>query len=382
MGMDVTQPLKSYVLVLLEKIRENAPVSKRKLQEITGFSWGLISRLTNELAEKGYIVSNGKVVTGVGRKPEEFDINQERNYFVGVDFSYASAMIVVTDMKGRIIETFQLTWKERKKDAVLQQLFEKLDAIMEQYADRNVMGIGFAVQGVVNVAKGISVYIGGIQDWNDVPLKTLVEDRYDVDVIVAHDPDCLMQCERTFGVLKEGEETDVVMLHFNQGVSIGMSAMLDGKIYMGHHAKASEVGHTILGKKADGRYDFMDNHVNKKSIEEDYQRLAQNGERLSYQEILERAKEGDDICTQVFQQIFEYIAQSMAVVNSILNPEVIVINTVRCDEQEKLLHTVEEHLRTVSYDKTVKLKLSKLGGEAKALGASLIAIDSVMSEIL
>lgn len=382
MGMDATQPLKSYELVLLEKIRENAPVSKRKLQDITGFSWGLISRLTNEMLEKGYIVSTGKATTRVGRKPEEFDVNQERNYFVGVDFSYTGATIAITDMKGRMIENFHITWKERKKDVVLNQFFDMLDAIMEQYAERNIMGIGFAVQGVVNVAKGVSVYIGGIEDWNDVPFKTLVEDRYDVDAIVAHDPDCLMQCERTFGVLKEGEATDVVMLHFAQGVSIGMSAMLDGKIYQGHHAKASEVGHTILGKMADGRYDFMDNHVNQKSIEEDYQRIAPNGERLSYQEIVERAKNGDDLCKQVFQQIFDYIAQSMAVVNSILNPEVIVINTVRCDYQEDLLRTVEEHLRMVSYDKTVKLKLSKLGGEAKAVGASLIAIDCVMSEIL
>ena len=95
-----------------------------------------------------------------------------------------------------------------------------------------------------------------------------------------------------------------------------------------------------------------------------------------------QAKEGDDLCKQVFQQICDYIAQSVAVVNSLLNPEVIVVNTVGCDYQELLMNTVEEHLRTVSYDKTVKLQLSKLGSEAKAVGAALIAIDSVMSEIL
>ena len=35
MEMDATQPLKSYALVLLEKIRENEPISKRELQNIT-----------------------------------------------------------------------------------------------------------------------------------------------------------------------------------------------------------------------------------------------------------------------------------------------------------------------------------------------------------
>lgn len=382
MEMDATQPLKSYALVLLEKIRENAPISKRELQNITGFSWGLISRLTNELVDASYIVSKGKVDTGVGRKPDEFDVNSEKNYFIGVDFSHRGTIIAVTDMKGCIIESCELTWLERKKDIVLTQFFETLDCLMEKYADKNIMGIGFAVQGVVNVEKGISVYIGGIEGWNDIPFKTLVEDRYDVDAVVAHDPDCLMQCEQAFGVLKDGSATDVVLLHFVQGVSIGMSVMLNGKIYLGHHAKAGEVGHMILGKMTDGRYDFMDNHVNKVCIERDYQRLAPSAKCLTYQEIVAQAKEGDDLCKQVFQQICDYIAQSVAVVNSLLNPEVIVVNTVGCDYQELLMNTVEEHLRTVSYDKTVKLQLSKLGGEAKAVGAALIAIDSVMSEIL
>ena len=285
-------------------------------------------------------------------------------------------------MRGCIIEIVELTWSERKKDVVLKQFFETLDCLMEKYADKNIMGIGFAVQGVVNVEKGISVYIGGIEGWNDIPFKTLVEDRYDVDAVVAHDPDCLMQCEQAFGVLKDGSATDVILLHFVQGVSIGMSVMLKGEIYLGHHAKAGEVGHMILGKMENGRYDFMDNHVNKVCIERDCQSLSPKAKPLTYREIVEKAKEGDDKCKQVFMQISHYIAQSVAVVNSLLNPEVIVINTVGCDYQELLMNTVEEYLRTVSYDKTVKLQLSRLGEDAKAIGAALIAIDSVMGEIL
>lgn len=372
---------KSYMLTLLETIQKNAPVSKRQLQDITGFSWGLTSRLTNELADNGYIVSARKVDSGVGRRPDEFDINPYANYFIGVDFSSARAMVAVTDMKGCVVDRYQLVWKEREKESVLQQLFELLDIVVEKYEDNRILGIGFAAQGVVNVEKGISVYIGGLKNWHDVPFKAMVEERYGVKGSVAHDPDCLMQCERTFGLLKGSDIEDVVMLHFTQGVSIGMSVFLNGKFYLGHHEKAGEVGHTILGKLPDGRYDFMDNHVNKGNIEKDYRQLAPEQEPLSYKEIVERAKEGDEVCKKVFEHIYHYIAQSTAIVNSILNPELIVINTVGCENQDLLMDTVEEYLRTVSYDKSVKLKLSRLGEEAKAVGAALMNIENVISEM-
>lgn len=380
MAVDMTKPLKSYSTVLLETIQDQAPVSKRRLQELTGFSWGLVSRITNELAEKQYIVPIGKVDTGVGRKPDEYDINPKDNYSIGVDFSNSGAMIAVTDMKGRIVEKFGLTWVRREKESVLNQFLEMLDVIMEQYGDYNMVGVGFAVQGVVNVTSGVSVYIGSLEGWNDVPLKQIIEDRYQVGAVIAHDPDCLMRCERAMGLLKNSDVADVVLVHYIQGSSIGMSVMADGKLYMGHHEKANEIGHTILGKMSNGRYDFLDNHISKRCMEEDYRNLSVRGSSISYKEIVQQAKEGDGLARKVFDQLYEYMGQSIAVANSYLNPEVLILHTVGCEFQEDLYHRVEDYLRTVSYDKEVDFRLSELGSEAKAIGASILAVDQWISQ--
>jgi len=382
MGIDITQSTKSNALVLLEQIRENAPISKRELQDVTGFSWGLISRLTNELADAEYIVSKGKVSTGVGRKADEFDINPEKNYFIGVDFSVQGMLIVLTDMKGRIIEQNQADWIKREKMAVLEQLYMKLDDFMERYAECNIMGIGFAAQGVVNVAKGIYVYVSGIEGWNDVPLRALVEERYGVDVVIAHDPDCLMRCECAFGVLKGSSETEVVMIHFTPGGGIGMSIMINGQIYLGHHGKAGEIGHVIVGKLNDGKYDFLDNHIMGSELEREYRKITGSQEQISFESIVERAKKGDIICSDIIRRCYRYISQSIAVVNSLLNPEVIVVHAVSCEDDEVFMDTVDEHLRNVSYDKSVKLRLSNLKNEAKAVGASLVVIEKVMNDLL
>lgn len=381
MVADMIKPLKSYSTILMEIIQEYAPISKRKLQELTGLSWGLVSRVTNELAENRYIVTTGKVDAGVGRKADAYDINPNCNYFIGVDFSGFGVRFVVTDMKGRVIDETGAVWEKKEKDAVKKQLFELMDQITARYADRHILGIGFAVQGVVNVKEGISVYIGSIKNWNDVTLKQMMQERYGVDTVVVHDPDCLMRCERAMGILKENPADDVVLVHYIQGASIGMSVMLGGRLYLGHHEKANEIGHTILGKMPNGRYDFMDNHISKECLEEDYKNLSVRGETLTYPKIVQGAKNGDELCKKVFEHLHGYIGQSIAVVNSLLNPAILILHTVDCEFEDRLSHTVEDYVRTVSYDKQVDFRVSRLGKDAKAIGAAISAIDHMISSM-
>ena len=91
------------IRTLLAAIKANGPVAKRELQKLTGLSWGAVSSLTGLLCEHGYIVSAGKQVTSVGRKPSELDINGDDHYIVGVDLNLSGLCGVITDMKGRII---------------------------------------------------------------------------------------------------------------------------------------------------------------------------------------------------------------------------------------------------------------------------------------
>ena len=71
----------------LTEIRNRGPVSKRELQDITGFSWGNISSITTELYNEKFIMVSGKQETFVGRKPDVFDININDNLIIGIDFS-------------------------------------------------------------------------------------------------------------------------------------------------------------------------------------------------------------------------------------------------------------------------------------------------------
>lgn len=337
---------------IFQQIVDNGPISRRELQEITGFSWGLISQVTNRLIAEGYIVAEDDLTSaGVGRRAEKIDVIPNNHFYIGVDIDSDGMYAVVTDMKGRLVESERYSWPQKVCAQVLQTLYGVLDGLMEKYADKNITSIGVSTQGITDVAQGISVYISKIKNWVDVPLRDLLGNRYGVDVVVAHDPDCLMECERGCGILKNTDVKDVLLMHYNyRAHSIGMSAVVGGQIYFGHRGRAAEIGYTILGENPDGKTRMLVDYMQDPTVTP--------------------------------EQLCNSIGKAMAVANTMYNPQIIVLHIPECPYGEQMANTVDHWIRTGSYDAAVEVKRSKLELNAKAHGAAMIMINRAIDEIL
>lgn len=337
---------------IFQQIVDNGPISRREIQEQTGFSWGLISQVTNRLIAEGYVAAEDDLTSsGVGRRAEKLDVVTDNHFYIGVDIDSDGMYAVVTDMKGRLVESSRYSWQEKVCEQVLQMIYGVLDCLMEKYADKNITRIGVSTQGITDVARGVSVYIRKIKNWVDVPLRELLGSRYDVDVVVAHDPDCLMESERAFGLLKKANVSDVLLMHFNHHAnSLGMSVMVDGQLYFGHRGRAAEIGYTIIGETADGKPRMLEDDIVDDSISS--------------------------------AQLCNSIGKAMAVANTLFNPEIIVLNIPECSFADQLIEAVERWIRTASYDTSVKVRTSKLKQEAKARGAAMIMINRAIDDMV
>lgn len=353
MQLNMIQVQRSNVQILLQKVKENGPISKRELQEITGYSWGFISQAITKLVELGYIeAEEEKESIGVGRKAEKFSVRKNRNFYLGVDLDGRDVVVVITDMSGYVIEKTKHTWTVFTKAYVIEKMFQIIDSYVEKYGDKNIIGLGFAVQGVVDVSTGVSMHIARIPDWKNVPLKQMAEERYEIDVMVVHDPDCLLKCESCFGVLKGDDAQDVLEINFNYGFGVGMSIMVNGQIYVGHSGRAGEIGHTSLGTHQNGRMERLAEHAQKKVGEIDTELLC------------------------------DHLARSIVTASALFNPSVVVLYTMECDYKQELFQTIQKRFKEAEYDKVVGLRLSSLPREAKAVGAALIMIDRTIDEVI
>lgn len=341
---------RSGIQIILQTIKDFGPISKKELQERTGLSAGHISQVTRKFLEEGRIVICETEMTG-GRNRELIDINRSDNYFVGIDLNNMRVRAVVVDMKGRELYEQRRAWKVSEKEYVLETIYQLLDEIITKYHDKKILGIGFAVQGIVDAANGISVRIDKIQNWKDVHLKELIEERYQIRTMIAHDPDCLMKCECNFGALKSTNVTDAVLVHYHYGIGIGLSILINGQIYIGHKGMAGEIGYTIMNVDENGRPDMLGFYGDKKTDDVDMKVLA------------------------------DYIGRSVAMVNSIYDPEVIVLCIIEDDYRDEIVKCIEHYLSDYSCDNDVTLTMSHLNRNAKALGAALISVDEEINSI-
>lgn len=371
----------SNIQEMLLAIIENGPVSKKELQKITGFSWGFVSEKSNLLMENKYICSSIRNTQSVGRKTEELDINPSANYFIGTEISYKKINMILTDMKGRIIEqkTEEFEQDDRTKENFFTTLFFFLDYMFKKYSKRKINGIGLAVQGLVNRNAGMAILNSKIKGWNDVPLEEILEERYGVDVIVEHDSDCHMKSEMLYGQLKKMHSEDAIMITISHAVGIGTSMMIDGNIHRGSKNISGEIGRKVIGVDQNNQYVFLEEQVTREGIIKEYYKRTNIKKRFSQieQEGLDGVEEGKS----VFDDLAKNVALAVSDVNNIINPEVIIINTRECKCQSLFFDKIKEVVNTISYNKSVQIILSDLDNNAMAVGAAFYAIENTLHKL-
>lgn len=360
---------------LLFEIMRNGPLSKKELQQNTGFSWGFVSEKTNKLLEKKNIVSDVRQSKSVGRKTEELDINPNRNYILGVEISYRRIKIVVTDMRGRILEkeTKEFEPEQREYEIVMSNLIDLMDNYYEKHKKNNIKGVGVALQGIVDREAGVSIRINRIKDWRNVPIKQIIEERYQVHVVVEHDSECLMKSEQYFGCLKNNASTEALLVSVSHAIGVATAIIINGQVYKGHSGRAGEIGKKVIGKDENG-YMLLENHITREGIKKDYEQMFHEQKRFS--EIENGALNGDEKCLKIFSQLTESVGIAVTEVCNILNPEIIVINTKECKCQEFIYTEISEVVSKLSTDEKVKVELSTLDDNAVAVGVSLVAIEN------
>lgn len=212
---------------VLDIIQKNGPLSRGEITKLSGLSWGGMTKIVNKLLENGYIVEGtlDKNPAG-GRTPHALRVNTERNFVIGLDINKTGLKAIVSDLTGKTRKSFFKETNAESREGFLAEITGFISGIFRCFAPGAILSIGVAMQGIVDSEKGISVRFPDIGDWQKVPLKALLEERFGVSVFLEHDPDCLL-----YPHLKYGLRENTVLLRIDR--SIGMAAAIDGRIIKG-----------------------------------------------------------------------------------------------------------------------------------------------------
>jgi predicted NBD/HSP70 family sugar kinase len=191
-----------------------------------------------DLQEKGLVEEVGMGQSMGGRLPILLSVIDDARHLISVDLANDELRGAVVNLRNEVINTVTLPIADRTGDAALTLVYELLDGLV--YAtDRPILGIGIGTPGLVDTAKGIVLRAVNLE-WRDLPLGSLLRERYGLPVYVANDSQLAALAQHMFGGQQYG--SNLVVLKISHGVGAGI--VLNGGLFQGDGYGAGEIGHT------------------------------------------------------------------------------------------------------------------------------------------
>ena len=222
---------------VLNVIREAKEISRKEISDITGLSWGGMTKIVNKLFEKGYIEEEKSTIsTGAGRTPGVITICKDYNVVVGLDINREGLAGCVLNLAGDVLDEYSADVSCETKEELMQSIISFTSRVVKENNKRNILAIGVAMQGIVDVEKGISIRFPGCTGWSNVEIRDILETHFHQPVFIEHDPNCMLYS----AVYSNPMENTVL---FRMDRSIGMAVTMDGNILRGNGVL--EVAHSI-----------------------------------------------------------------------------------------------------------------------------------------
>ncbi|MDC3426372.1 ROK family transcriptional regulator [Aquibacillus sp. 3ASR75-11] len=229
---------------ILNKIRTSGPISRAQLAKDTKLTPPTVSTIVKELIDEGIVKESSLGESQGGRKPTMLVINSSAFYIIGVDAGSQSVDYVLSDLSGKIIDrSSRELLSSVTKNEFLSILKDGIHAIFQTNLNNkdNVIGIGVAMHGVVDIDTGTSLFAPNL-GLTDIPIKVVLEKEFDLIVKIENDARAMALGEAWFG---QKEKSDS-MIAVNIGRGVGAGVVIDGKLYHGANDIAGEIGHMTI----------------------------------------------------------------------------------------------------------------------------------------
>lgn len=306
----------------------------------------------------------------------------------GVDIGGTTVKLGLFDKKGNILEKWEIpTSKSVDGAEILPDVAEALEAKMkEKGIDKiEVAGVGVGVPGPVD-STGI-IYGTDNLGWGVFNVAETLSGLTGLPVKVENDANVA-----AFGEMwKGGGEgySNLVMVTLGTGVGGGIIA--GGNIVSGYTGGGGEVGHIHIEDAEEepcgcGNYGCLEQYASatgiarlaKRRLAKDDAPSSLRGQNLSAKSVFDAVKAGDKVAMEIADEFGRYLGKGLAVIASVVNPEVFVIGGGVSKAGEILFDYIRPHFLKYAYRvcRDTKFVLATLENDAGICGAAGLILNN------
>lgn len=313
--------------ILLHLIRERQPISRAEISKTTGLRPGTVSSIVNRLIRKGVIREGAEGPSSGGRKPRFLYINGENAYVLAIDIGVRETVYAVSDFNGRILKQKSVMTKGKPQIFLKNLCTEIKKTISKNYSRVKFEAVGVSVPGLVNRTTG-EVAVSPNLEWNNAPVKKLIEDELGLPVYVENDANAAAFSELWYGPLDEIKIKTLLYILVVDGLGTGL--IINGNLHIGSEIGLGGFGHMCIEPNGElcscGRKGCWETLASESATIARYSRLTNNkSDSITITEIITKANDGDKQAIAAIKATAEYLGDGIASIAHGLSPEIIVI---------------------------------------------------------
>ncbi len=329
--------------IILNTLRIAGPLSRASLALKTGLNKTTVSSLINELVGARFVRERGYHGSGGGRPGMLLELNPGAGSIIAAEIGVDFISVILTNFNAEILWRHQedIIAREGQKETLQRttQLLRRAVAQAERSSAR-ILGIAVGVPGLVDVQSGTLIFAPNLR-WRDVPLKSLLESKFNCPIFVDNEAKMAALGESYFGVARGHRN----VLYLSAGVGLGGGVVLDGRIVPGATGFAGEFGH--MTQEPDGLPCNCGNRgcwetlVSQLAVFRRVRNAIDAGqssrlldlthgdlEKLTIPLIVEAAREGDGVACEALEQTGRYLGIGLANLINAFNPEMVVFGGI------------------------------------------------------
>lgn len=267
-----------------------------------------------------------------------------------------------TNVRVARIENKEIT--ELKSEPIINSvnpddLINQIKNLITQLNKERVNAIGIGVPSVVDVEKGIVYDVQNIPAWKAVPLKSIIEEEFNIPVHINNDANCYVLGEKYFG--KGLGKDSIVGLILGTGFGAGL--IMNGKLVSGENCGAGEVGmlpyrDSIFEHYCSGQ--FFEIH-----------------KKMNGQEVFNQAKSGNIKAIDSYKEFGIHLGNAIKAVMYAYDPALIILGGSVSNAFPLFKENMYQTMADFAYPESLKkleIEISELNHVA-VLGAAALTLD-------
>lgn len=384
--------------IILNCFLEHSSISRARLTDMTSLNKATVSRLVDELIDRGLLQEVGLSMQELGRPSRMLEINPRAGYILSGEIGENQLSLICTNFSHEIIWHIQEPFDPTSSPETVLECLKDLifRAIIEhpQEYDR-LLGIALGITGLVDPADGMLVYEPTL-NWRNIPVREWLMTHFQVPIFVDNDANMALLGEYYWGAAKHCTQ----VVYISAGIGVGGAIIMDGKLQRGYGGFAGEFGHMTVdpgGAMCDcgnrgcwatqasvtSLYKHVFDGITEQPPTPFGELVREQPGQVNLDRVLQAANVQDPLAGQAFEKVGRALGTGIASLINAFSPELVVLGGELSAAGEYLLGPIRDEIQHRSLSlgrREIQVALAKHGKDACLIGGIATVFQSILAE--